>query len=411
MNSIPSFFYVLIDGSNLIVFIIGCFVILVTICLNLFVVFTVVSDKSMRNYTNIQFASMSCADTLVGSIAMPLLLVSTLYDYWPFSEDMCVLFIIGDFVGGNISMITLTIISYHRLKCIKKPFGVIKKTHFESLLPSLFLWPIIFLFWTIPTIIIVKNLNIKNSYMNRRDCYYKYSLEYVIIVDLIAYILPIFLLMFFQISIYVSLKNKKKLMNPVNFNKLLNNEAIEPDCATSSSWSTYSLPSHMIESENMTRSAKIFSRSNTINTFEKNKAKNNILNNRIIEGVVSTSVQVGQVKKEKRLSSFRKKSEDLLSLQKSIKNQQHLLFSNNYKKNQKAFRTLFFVTCSLIVLWFPWMVSWPIDAYCNCVPRGFYALTYWLEYLNSLVNSVILIAGNQHFRRKFLLLFKKNIQN
>lgn len=79
--------------------------------------------------------------------------------------------------------------------------------------------------------------------------------------------------------------------------------------------------------------------------------------------------------------------------------------AHHYTKNKKAFRILCLVTCTLIVFWMPWIISWPVQAYCNCLPRFFYALTYWLEYLNSLVNSIILIVFNQHFRKKFLSIF------
>lgn len=79
--------------------------------------------------------------------------------------------------------------------------------------------------------------------------------------------------------------------------------------------------------------------------------------------------------------------------------------AHHYTKNKKAFRILCLVTCSLIIFWLPWIVSWPVQAYCHCLPRFFYTFTYWLEYLNSLVNSIILIVFNQHFRKKFLSLF------
>lgn len=113
------------DPVNLIIFLMGLIGIVLTIALNLFIIIAVIVDKSLRNFTNIQFASMSCADLLVGSIAMPCMLISTLFEYWPLSENLCIVFILGDFIGGNISIITLTIISHHRLKCIREPYGCI----------------------------------------------------------------------------------------------------------------------------------------------------------------------------------------------------------------------------------------------------------------------------------------------
>ena len=49
----------------------------------------------------------------------------------------------------------------------------------------------------------------------------------------------------------------------------------------------------------------------------------------------------------------------------------------------------------------PWIISWPVQTYCNCISNELFVFTYWLEYLNSFVNSVVLVFGNAHFRKKF----------
>ena len=55
----------------------------------------------------------------------------------------------------------------------------------------------------------------------------------------------------------------------------------------------------------------------------------------------------------------------------------------------------------------PWILSWPIESYCRCIPDQFYSFTYWMEYMNSFVNPIILIVGNTHFRSRFLLMLKR----
>lgn len=75
------------DWYNLFTFIVSILVIIITILLNLFILIIVIVDKSMRNYTNIQFASISLADLLVGALAMPFMLISYLYNYWPLNTD------------------------------------------------------------------------------------------------------------------------------------------------------------------------------------------------------------------------------------------------------------------------------------------------------------------------------------
>ena len=217
--------YLIMDGNlvstkNVFILIFGVFVIILTIGFNLFIILTVLFNKTMQNYTNIQFAFMSSADLLVGCIAMPSLLITALYEYWPLGQNMCALWAVGDFVGGNLSIITLTIVSLHRLRCIKKP-SVSKKSTFESLIPSLIAWPLVILFWTIPILVInQKNLNFTNY--DSSDCFFIYSFEYVLVVDLVAYVLPVALLVYFQVSIYVSLKNKKKLIHSKRNNSVSN---------------------------------------------------------------------------------------------------------------------------------------------------------------------------------------------
>ena len=135
---------VLKSAKNICILILGSCIIILTIFFNIFIVLAVLFNKTMQNYTNIQFAFMSCADLLVGLLAMPSLLVSVLYGYWPLGRNLCAVWAIGDFVGGNLSIITLTIVSLHRLKCIKKPF-VAKKSMIECVIPSLVCYLIILL--------------------------------------------------------------------------------------------------------------------------------------------------------------------------------------------------------------------------------------------------------------------------
>jgi hypothetical protein len=104
--SIKSFTEILNSNwYNIAIFIFSILIITATIVLNLFIIIIVIIDKSMRNYTNIQFASVSLADLLVGIIAMPLMVITQLYLYWPLGADWCIMWCIGDFVGGNVSII------------------------------------------------------------------------------------------------------------------------------------------------------------------------------------------------------------------------------------------------------------------------------------------------------------------
>lgn len=427
---------IIFNIGNLIAFIVGVLVIIITLALNIFIILSVILDKSMRNYTNVQFASMSIADLLVVTIAMPLLLASHLFQgSWPYNENVCIFFIIGDFVGGNISIITLMIISYHRLNCIKRPYEMKKKSMFEFLFPALIVWPFVCLFWTLLAIYIVK---VKNRLMKPDDCFLLFSFQYVIVVDLLAYVFPICLLIYFQISIYLCLRNKNNFIKPTSsFHKT----------PKTSETTTMNKGSELNKRKNVNK----LSRCHTVNTIEYQKSptktpitsffsENKLPMTPIIASFVSEedesisrstgnaenhqfSLPIHASGSEKRLISsaslLAKVKQNRMAKQKNANKTTTdrtssaaaaaaaaaVIAAHNYTKNKKAFRILFWVTCSLIMFWMPWIVAWPVQAYCNCLPRYAYALTYWLEYLNSLINSIILIVGNQHFRKKFLSLF------
>jgi hypothetical protein len=77
------------------------------------------------------------------------------------------------------------------------------------------IWSTVASFWIIPIVLIVSNPEYTRSQMDFENCYFRYSFEYVICVDLIAYIMPICLMIYFQASIYVALKKKKNFVNPI----------------------------------------------------------------------------------------------------------------------------------------------------------------------------------------------------
>lgn len=403
------------DPTNVSIFSIASLTILISFLLNLFIIVQVIIDKSMRNYTNIQFASMSCADSLVTTIAMPCMLLYCLYGYWPLSDNACIIFILGDFVGGNISIITLTVISYHRYKCIKRPFIVKKNTIFESLMPSFIIWPAVILFWTIPAIIIVQQNKKNNKYMNTNHCFYMHSFIYVLIVDIVAYVLPVVLLVFLQFSIYRLLKKKASSFNPILYSltQLAASDA----------------KNNKIGSLRLERSNTI-NRLNEISVDSPSVISPTATSTTMVDAILvdSNSIPLIKATSSSALEShsittkfgFNKsnKIKQKKMRAKSISDAQHKIrktllnnFNNNMTKNRKAFRTLLFVTCFLIVFWVPWIITWPIGAYCNCVPDRLYSITYWMEYSNSFTNSIILITGNQHFRKKFISMFRFRKKN
>jgi hypothetical protein len=408
-------------------------------------------------------------------VAMPLKLTShSLHGHWTYDSNVCILFIVGDFVGGNVSIITLTIISFYRLECIRKPY-LRKKSTLEMLLPVLILWPVVFSFWTLLAIYAVKYNN--HHPANRNDCYIIFSFETTLLVDLIAYICPVALLIYFQISIFFNLKKKNKFIRPSLTNNFFNQkEALNRSSALFFKASRNFLSNlrsnvvneeaaataqdvpcrlqrchsvdHILEttmnvrevsqtqpkqksSINFSTSSATSSSVETNNNNNRNKLNKTILGsfiseedesiNSVAAAVVAVVAAAGKDRcstNETILMTNLSKSTTMGSSTSRVSSSQSGKSSANAKKklsqqhanNKKAFRILIFVSASLVFLWSPWIVSWPVQAYCNCLPRLYYAIVYWLEYLNSLLNSIILIFGNHNFRKRlFGLIFKFQI--
>ena len=92
---------------------------------------------------------------------------------------------IADFVGTNVSLLLLMLVSRYRLRCIKSPFKLQKST-WHALAPSLLIWPCALAFWAVPIVLVISNPEHTQFQMDFHNCYFRYTFKYVAVVDLIA---------------------------------------------------------------------------------------------------------------------------------------------------------------------------------------------------------------------------------
>ncbi|XP_014669038.1 PREDICTED: histamine H3 receptor-like [Priapulus caudatus] len=68
-------------------------------------------------------------------------------------------------------------------------------------------------------------------------------------------------------------------------------------------------------------------------------------------------------------------------------------------KDRRAARSLFILVVAFIVMWAPWAVNTTLSTLCHeCWNDYAYMASYWLLYLNSLVNPLLYAAGSPRFR-------------
>ena len=178
-------------------------VVLATLILNLLVLIAIVRLRT-KAYSNFLFASMALADFSIGSISIPFMTLFSTLDYWPLGSVPCVFWIINDFSSTSISLMSLFLISIHRYLQVKSPLIKHDRLTRPRCLQIAVLWAGCFTIWTTLIMLISRDNLIPIA------CAIPYTLVFVLIVDLIIFLLPIIGIVFFAFLAFYTLKRRVK---------------------------------------------------------------------------------------------------------------------------------------------------------------------------------------------------------
>lgn len=354
---LESLSYIIMHDQNIYLFVGLIIVIVLTVVSNLFVLLTVICNKKFQNYINIQYASMAVADTFVGVIPMTSLLISTMYGFWPLNDSLCILWCIFDFVCCNVSSLNIVSISFYQLKCIVKPFKTVSKSYRLEIVTVLLIWLIPFTFWTTSIVLIIYKYKYTTDYMDPYQCYFMYSPLYVLLADSIFYLLPAVLIALAQVLIYFALKRKsnKLLSRNGQDNQKTINKEIKAKCEVSvieadqkTDFKT-KMTSEIAKSSEAALNKKFSNGKENVESNLKNNNEN--ANSSVIDldefgDSVLYDVNMENLDeiKHKNVSKGKKSQEKMRKLK--------------LEKDQRAFRVLFFVASSFLLLWLPWITVW-----------------------------------------------------
>ena len=73
------------------------------------------------------------------------------------------------------------------------------------------------------------------------------------------------------------------------------------------------------------------------------------------------------------------------------------------RQNRRSVKVIGVVIFTFLLCWLPFCLFWPIAAFCEtCIGARWYEASYWMAYLNSMVNPLLYFTVNRDFRRALL---------
>ncbi|CAF1598812.1 unnamed protein product [Didymodactylos carnosus] len=80
-----------------------------------------------------------------------------------------------------------------------------------------------------------------------------------------------------------------------------------------------------------------------------------------------------------------------------------------WKQQEKAFRQLILIVLGFMCCFLPYFILYMVVAFCgNCISNRLITMSTWLGYANSTINPFLYALSNEHFRRTFNRILKRD---
>lgn len=181
---------------------------------NALVIYMIVRNRSMRTVTNFFIANLALADLLVDTLCLPFTLVYTLLDEWKFGAVLCHMVPFAQALSVHVSILTLTVIALERYRCIVFHLGRRLTWHSSFLIMAVT--------WTMSAVLAAPlaifreyrheeipsiNLRIAVCSENWPHGTSRDGVIYSLSMLLLQYIIPLAIISYAYICIWVKLKN------------------------------------------------------------------------------------------------------------------------------------------------------------------------------------------------------------
>lgn len=195
---------------------------LVTVVMNLLVLYAVKTEKSLHTVGNLYIVSLSVADLIVGATVMPLNLAYLLEDEWKLGRAVCQFWLIMDYVASTASIFSLFILCWDRYRSVRQPLKYMKyRTQGKAGVMISAAW-MLSIMWIIPILgwRSFTKVELKPEEAKQCDTDFRFVTWFKVVTAVFNFYVPSFLMMWFYTHIYFAvrqhLRDRERIIHPID---------------------------------------------------------------------------------------------------------------------------------------------------------------------------------------------------
>ncbi|XP_070815350.1 histamine H1 receptor [Chaetodon trifascialis] len=195
---------------------------LLTVMMNLLVLYAVKKEKSLHTVGNLYIVSLSVADLIVGATVMPLNLVYLLEDEWKLGRAVCQFWLIMDYVASTASIFSLFILCLDRYRSVRQPLKYMKyRTRGKASVMISGAW-LLSMMWIIPILgwRSFTHVDLKPEEENKCDTDFRFVTWFKVITAVFNFYVPSILMLWFYTHIYLAvrqhLRDRERIIHPTD---------------------------------------------------------------------------------------------------------------------------------------------------------------------------------------------------
>ncbi|XP_043832474.1 histamine H4 receptor [Dromiciops gliroides] len=331
-----------------------------------------VVDKNLRHRSNFFFLNLAIADFFVGAICIPLYIPYETTGKWSFGSDLCLFWLVIDYLLCTTSVYNIVLISYDRYQSVCNAIAYrTKQTSISRTVTYMVaVWVLAFLIHG-PVILHGSKEKSKNTEC-RNQLFY--TIHYIVITSILEFFVPTILVIYFNCCIYWSLQSRSRARsNPVPTPNIPS--PVEGNSVTCAFFSKECLPKP--DEEVPSLSVKKMRKKSLFDVL-KSQAEDETASVELSSLSHSNSVPV------------------------DLRAQRELL------RDRKIAKSLVVILGAFVFCWAPYILFTIVLSVCQYpIDNPWYIFTFWLQWFNSFLNPFLYPLCHKRFQNALMKIFCK----